>query len=140
MTEARVPQRIRFNRFHGNPLSPGAKLVTRPGRYGNPYKVGDPGIPDAATATGRLAALIAMRAGTLPAGDVPADLPPYPTLDEIRADLRGYDLACTCPLREPDLCHAAVLIELANYCPYRDSQGHPCELLAGHDGRHYVID
>lgn len=34
------------------------------------------------------------------------------TVDEIRAELRGHDLACWCPLDQP--CHADVLIELAN--------------------------
>ncbi|MDI5965791.1 DUF4326 domain-containing protein [Streptantibioticus silvisoli] len=34
--------------------------------------------------------------------------------------LRGKDLACTCPLPEPgepDHCHAAVLLRLANDAP-----------------------
>jgi Domain of unknown function (DUF4326) len=35
-----------------------------------------------------------------------------PSLDEIRAELRGKDLACFCPLDQP--CHADVLLELAN--------------------------
>lgn len=38
-------------------------------------------------------------------------------LAEIRGRLRGKNLACWCPLPkpgEPDLCHAAVLLELAN--------------------------
>lgn len=36
----------------------------------------------------------------------------YPSLDEIRAELGGRDLACWC---EPELpCHADVLLELAN--------------------------
>lgn len=35
-----------------------------------------------------------------------------PTIDEIRAELRGHDLSCWCPL---DLaCHADVLLEIAN--------------------------
>jgi hypothetical protein len=34
------------------------------------------------------------------------------TLDEIRRDLAGHDLACWCPLDHP--CHADVLLELAN--------------------------
>ena len=34
------------------------------------------------------------------------------TLDEIRAELRGRDLACWCPLDHA--CHADVLLELAN--------------------------
>jgi hypothetical protein len=36
----------------------------------------------------------------------------YPSLDEIRAELAGRDLACWCPLDQP--CHADVLLELAN--------------------------
>lgn len=34
------------------------------------------------------------------------------TVDSIRAELAGHDLACWCPLDQP--CHADVLIELAN--------------------------
>jgi len=43
--------------------------------------------------------------------------PEYPDLDTIRWELRGHDLACWCPLPEPgqpDHCHAAVLLSLAN--------------------------
>ena len=36
----------------------------------------------------------------------------YPSRDEIRAELRGRDLACWCPLTGP--CHADVLLEIAN--------------------------
>jgi hypothetical protein len=35
----------------------------------------------------------------------------------IRSELRGKNLACWCPLPkpgEPDICHAAILLELAN--------------------------
>jgi hypothetical protein len=32
--------------------------------------------------------------------------------DRARAELRGHDLACWCPLDQP--CHADVLLELAN--------------------------
>jgi len=35
-----------------------------------------------------------------------------PSLDEIRANLRGHNLACWCKPGEP--CHADVLIEMAN--------------------------
>lgn len=34
------------------------------------------------------------------------------TRDEVRAELRGHDLSCWCPLDQP--CHADVLLELAN--------------------------
>ncbi|WP_458317137.1 DUF4326 domain-containing protein [Mycolicibacterium brisbanense] len=34
------------------------------------------------------------------------------SVDDIRAQLRGHDLVCWCPLSSP--CHADVLLELAN--------------------------
>lgn len=37
---------------------------------------------------------------------------PPPTLDAVRAELRGKNLACFCALDQP--CHADVLLELAN--------------------------
>ena len=37
---------------------------------------------------------------------------PPPTIDDIRAELRGKNLACFCALDQP--CHADVLLELAN--------------------------
>jgi hypothetical protein len=40
-----------------------------------------------------------------------------PMLAEIRAELGGKDLACWCSLPEPgepDLCHGAILLQLAN--------------------------
>jgi hypothetical protein len=39
-----------------------------------------------------------------------------PDAEDIRAELRGKDLACWCPLDQP--CHADVLLEIAN----RDEQ------------------
>ncbi|MEU9887943.1 DUF4326 domain-containing protein [Sphaerisporangium sp. NPDC051011] len=40
----------------------------------------------------------------------------YPSLDDIRRELAGRDLACGCALpepRQPDLCHGQVLMEIA---------------------------
>ena len=34
------------------------------------------------------------------------------TVDDVRQELRGRDLACYCPLNEP--CHADVLLAIAN--------------------------
>jgi hypothetical protein len=36
----------------------------------------------------------------------------YPSVDDIRAELAGRDLACLCPIGLP--CHADVLLEIAN--------------------------
>ena len=103
--------------------------VARPTRWGNPFTVGD---------WGREIAVRLYR-DMLSGGWSPtwvADLPDaearfvYTTMadwrkrlgtgcaeDLARADLRGLDLACWCPLPapgEPDVCHAAVLLEIAN--------------------------
>jgi hypothetical protein len=34
------------------------------------------------------------------------------TIEDVKQQLRGADLACYCPLNEP--CHADVLLEVAN--------------------------
>lgn len=70
-----------------------ATVVARPGRWGNPYRIGVDG--DRATCVARYAAHMATRTDAL-------DLAP----------LRGRNLACWCPLDGP--CHADVLLALAN--------------------------
>jgi hypothetical protein len=39
-------------------------------------------------------------------------IPPAPSIEAIRAALRGHDLACWCGLDQP--CHGNVLLEIAN--------------------------
>ncbi|UPY35531.1 DUF4326 domain-containing protein [Sediminicoccus sp. KRV36] len=76
-----------------------ARSVGRPSKWGNPYRIG----PDT-----RAEAVAKFRAWI---GEYPA------TATVIRDDLRGHNLACWCPLPkpgEPDHCHAAVLLEVAN--------------------------
>jgi hypothetical protein len=69
--------------------------VTRPTKWGNPH----------ALQLGRDEAVRRYRedllAGRLLIG-----------VDDVRAELRGRDLACYCPLDGP--CHADVLLEIAN--------------------------
>jgi len=43
-----------------------------------------------------------------------------PSKDEIRAALRGHDLACWCALDQP--CHADVLLEIANAPPLTEAE------------------
>jgi hypothetical protein len=84
-------------------MPPNTVYVGRGSRWGNPDRVGHPGVPDRATAVERFR-WRALRDGHFP----------YATLSRqrIRADLRGKNLACWCPLDEP--CHADVLLEIAN--------------------------
>lgn len=70
-------------------------VVTRPTKWGNPHPL----------ALGRAEAVRRYRADLL--GGRLGVSP-----DDVRAELRGRDLACYCPLDEP--CHADVLLEIAN--------------------------
>lgn len=126
------PQRVQRRRTKGSKMPEGAIYVGRPTKYGNPFRIGglirDPGysggpahpydgpfgegvydgfevrrVRDAADATDLFAAYV----------EAHDEWPP----DVIRRELGGRDLACWCPLPapgEPDHCHAAVLLSLAN--------------------------
>lgn len=107
-----TPRRIRRERTRGWRRGD-AVIVDRTSRFGNPWKVGDPGIPDRATAVARFAAALEARR----AGVVVPELSRLPSDADIAAALRGRDLACPCPLPGPgesDHCHAVELIRIAN--------------------------
>ena len=91
------PIRIQLKRTKGWRLPPNTVSVARPTRWGNPWRVGEDG--DAQECVDRYRA--AVRTGWA----------------AIALELRGKNLACWCPLPkpgEPDVCHAAVLLEIAN--------------------------
>jgi hypothetical protein len=90
-----TPKRVQLRRTKGWRKPDGAISVARPHKWGNPYLVGHPGIPDAETA-------VQLYRQWLP------DSPLFAQVSE----LAGYDLMCFCPLNQP--CHADVLLELAN--------------------------
>ncbi|WP_431781742.1 DUF4326 domain-containing protein [Streptomyces chumphonensis] len=119
-----TPARVQRTRRKGQPGMPrGARYVGRGTRWGNPARIvyrkdtggwhveHDHGAglgtwPDPAQA--RRAAVGLYR----------HHLASHPELvDAARAELAGRDLACWCPLPapgEPDHCHAAVLLDIAN--------------------------
>jgi hypothetical protein len=99
-----MPQRIQLSRAKGWRMPAGTLKIDRTTRWGNPFKVGTPGVPDAATAVVRFRELVAR-------GDVNRQHVHF-TAESIRAGLRGHNLACWCPLGSP--CHGDVLLELAN--------------------------
>jgi hypothetical protein len=77
-----------------------AVVVSRPGRWGNPWKVGDGISPEEAVARFRAALL----GGRL---DI--------TVTDVRTELGGRNLACWCPLGAS--CHGDVLLAIANAAP-----------------------
>lgn len=81
------------------PNPPNGKRVTRPSRWGNPFRIGI----EAETAHDAVAMFR-------------DHLQRHPALVELaQRELRGFDLGCACPLDQP--CHADVWLELANPPP-----------------------
>ena len=122
-----APIRIQLRRTKGWRMPDNTVKVARPTKWGNPYRVGDttfapqlvlakdhPNImpaPKYIDSTEMAVRMLEILIHSKVA-DPLSFLPAYPALDEIRAELRGKNLACFCPLDQP--CHADVLLELAN--------------------------
>ena len=90
-----------------------AKLVTRPGKWGNPFSIDEVAATYGLDRAAAQAKAVAM-AGDWLSGTLDKQLSPGvpPAREEIRTELGGYNLACWCRPGTP--CHADVLIELAN--------------------------
>lgn len=102
------PTRITLSRKAGWRMPENTVKVTRPGKWGNPFKIGDPHphpdencrpIRDAAEAV----ELFTIHAGVLGL---------HENICTEAHTLRGKNLACWCKQGQP--CHADVLLELAN--------------------------
>ncbi len=115
---ARAPHRIQLKRTKGwklRELSPGAVVVDRRTRYGNPFRMKDAiaaGYVIATPEGGRQLVVAAFRAWL----DGDPDHANYFTADRARLLaalplLAGHDLACWCP---PGPCHADILLAAAN--------------------------
>jgi hypothetical protein len=105
-----MPKRIQRQRTKGWTMPEGAVYVGRPTLYGNATTVHDyfnAGFSGSLKAA-RQWAVEQYRFRLFDNGWMwmPA------MREQLRADLRGKDLACWCPLNQP--CHADVLLELAN--------------------------
>lgn len=105
-----TPKRIQRRRTKGWHMPENTVYVGRPSRYGNPYPIGT---------------WVRLDGGVLPVHIDTAEKAlalfithiMHPTIGAearglVRAELRGKDLACWCPVGKP--CHADVLLELAN--------------------------
>ncbi len=107
-----VPVRIRRSRAKGARLSAPNALpivcVSRPSPWGNPFSAALGGTAKAGHKEQLRAASVERFRRALLAGD--GSLPF--TIEQVRRELSGKNLACWCPLDQP--CHADVLLELAN--------------------------
>jgi len=91
-----LPRRIQLSRKKGFRLPASAIVVSRPTKWGNPYKPGK---------FTRAQAVASYRRDLL-AGKLRV------SAADARTELRGHDLACWCPLGGP--CHADFLLKVAN--------------------------
>jgi hypothetical protein len=132
-----APKRIQLRRTRGWRKPEGAIVVARPGRWGNPFTITEvlrrfPSLTDEQCqnfVVNEFRDLVgwwkldeqdttAQRSITASLPGVPRGEPrrivtfTYPSIDEIRTELAGADLACWCSLSEA--CHADVLLRIAN--------------------------
>ena len=96
-----MPGRVLLRRAKGWRKPENTVVIARPSRWGNPYAIGDPAQGGITREEAVARYRDALHAGRLP----------Y-SVDEVRAELRGRNLACWCSLDGP--CHAEVLLEVAN--------------------------
>lgn len=94
-----TPHRVQRKRSKGWKMPPNTVSVTRPGKWGNPFRVGDFGIRTAVDAAARYRQWLD--------GFVVGPTPPTDF-----SELRGKNLACFC--HPSQACHADVLLEIAN--------------------------
>ncbi len=90
-------------------MPPNTVKVDRATKWGNPFIVGKHGTRVECL---RLYQLLAGGLICLSSGNGVEQKHARKAMERARADLRGKNLACWCPLGQP--CHADVLLEIAN--------------------------
>jgi hypothetical protein len=100
-----MAERIQLQRRAGWRMPPNTVKVDRSTRWGNPMRTA-PGYTAAQAVADYAQWLSGAAEFRLQRGAGP------PSVEDIRRQLAGKNLACWCPLGQP--CHADVLLELAN--------------------------
>jgi Domain of unknown function (DUF4326) len=93
----RKPKRIQLRRTKGWRLAANTVIVSRPTKWGNPFRIGVHGTREECVRQFR--------------SFIVSNDPRARSLRQSLGELRGKDLACWCP---PGPCHGDVLIEMAN--------------------------
>ena len=107
-------------------MPPNTVKVDRSTRWGNPYRLHGDGYPmTPQTAVELFSRLLAEQRGWVMRDRLA-------TLDDVRRELRGKNLACWCPLDKP--CHADVLLRLANSEPSQTASGSVVEARSNEQG------
>lgn len=128
MEPAPLPHRVQRRRIKGYRLPPGTVSVTRPGKWGNPFRIGVSYqdfawlavlLPDYETlkkyrdAGGLICETVEQTLEMFEA-HLRKSIELYPGRFDL-SELRGKNLACYCRLGEP--CHADILLKYANQQP-----------------------
>ena len=101
------PERIQRKRTKGWKMPPNTVYVGRGSKWGNPfYKHGD-GYP-----MDNALAVKAFREQLEHGGFFASGYKKPTTIEDIKKELKGKNLACWCSLDKP--CHADILLEIAN--------------------------
>lgn len=103
------PQRIQLSRKKGWRMPENTVKVTRPGKWGNPFKVGVDGT--AQECVDKFKAAVEPYTGS-PTVPIQEAFRTQHNISLIQSRLRGKNLACWCPIGSP--CHAEILLEIAN--------------------------
>jgi hypothetical protein len=104
------PERIQLYRTKGWRMPPNTISVARPGRWGNPFRVGDVDHKTGERIADQAHAVRLFRERWFGAHHDGLGMH-----DIVQHELRGMNLACWCKPGTP--CHADVLIEIANSAP-----------------------
>ena len=125
-----APQQIQRKRTKGWRMPACAIYVGRPSKWGNPFEVwkdGNQWVAEDLDMSGLHPVIVKVRVATVREARAIVTAAyrravvsrsgffDVPTIEEIRAELAGHDLACYCPDGSP--CHRGVLIEIANASP-----------------------
>ncbi len=105
------PKRIQRQRTRDWRMPEGAIVVSRPSRWGNPWRVGGMAHIDPCPSESNPVCFEVTPRGAVALFRLYAEARDVFDVDWLRP-LRGLDLACFCEPDEP--CHADVLLELAN--------------------------
>jgi Domain of unknown function (DUF4326) len=105
-TSKQIPKRLYFSLYHR--LPPNVKVIDRRSDWGNPHKLGTPGVPDRATA-------VALYERDLLAGTLTGYKSDRPlTVAHAKQELCGFDLVCSGCKEDGLPCHGDVLLKYAN--------------------------
>jgi uncharacterized protein DUF4326 len=126
------PQRLQRRSAPGFRLPDGTVCVDQTNKtFGNPWRIGDEGVPDAATAVALYEAALRRVLDNKRGGDLNPLWDRFTSAEDARwalEELRGHDLACYCGADVA--CHADALLRLLDEIPPMEIHD-PAEIYAG---------